>query len=72
MDHIKNLKVKDIRACRFTILFRSEKSKGGFQKLELAEAVTEFVLEIIGVYLCIGRCSGIYICNKNKDGREAY
>ena len=56
MDHTKNLKVEDIKVL-LRYHFRSENMKGIPKKLELVEAVTEF-LEIIGRFLCRGRGVG--------------
>ena len=50
MDHIKNLKVKDIRVL-IHCHFGSEKLKGIPNKVELVESVTYF-LEIVGSLLC--------------------
>ena len=44
MDHINNLKVKDLRVL-IQYHFGSEKLKGIPKKLELVEAVTEFFIE---------------------------
>ena len=41
MDHIKNIKVKDIKVI-LCYYFGSGKLKGSLDKLELVEAVTDF------------------------------
>ena len=64
MDHINNLKVKDLRVL-LRHHFGSEKLKGSPNKVELVEAVTYF-LERIGRVLCryaVGGAWGVY-CNK--------
>ena len=50
MDHINNLKVKDLRVI-FCYHFGSEKLKGIPNKVELVEAVI-YILEKIGTVLC--------------------
>ena len=64
MDHINNLEVKDIRVL-IHYHFRTEKLNGTPKKVELMEAVTDF-LENIGRVLCRGggEEGGGKSCNK--------
>ena len=68
MDHINNLKVKDLRVL-LHYQFGSEKLKGSPKKVELLDAVKCF-LERIGTVLCRDGVGGVSIV-KNEGVHEA-
>ena len=71
MDYINNLKMKDIRVI-ICYHFRSEKLKGIPKKVELVDAVEDF-LEWIGTVFCIdGGCGVSDVTNEgvHESGEE--